>query len=81
MIISVKYVDSDGVTSSREYHYESKVEDMKVGEIIEVPVRSITSKAIVSRINVDESEVEAFKDKLKVIERRQVPMFFVAEED
>ncbi|MFA5672252.1 MAG: hypothetical protein WC922_07345 [Synergistaceae bacterium] len=66
-IVKVKYYSETTKTySEREYSYLSE-NGLKVGDVITVPVRDTTGKAMVTAINVPESEVAAFKDKLKVI--------------
>jgi len=66
-IVKVKYYSETTKTySEREYSYLSE-NSLNVGDIVIVPVRDTTGKAMVTAINVPESEVAAFKDKLKVI--------------
>ncbi len=68
-IVKVRYcLDSDehGELSPREYTYYS-VDPLQVGDHITVPVRNTTSKAVVTAVDVPESEIAAFKDKLKTI--------------
>jgi len=66
-IVKVKYYSETTKTySDREYSYLSE-NGLKVGDIVTVPVRDTTGKAMVTAVNVPESEVAAFKDKLKVI--------------
>jgi hypothetical protein len=66
-IVKVKYYSETTKTySDREYSYLSE-NGLKVGDIVTVPVRDTTGKAMVTAINVPESEVAAFKDQLKVI--------------
>lgn len=67
MIVKVKYYsESKGKYSDREYTYLSE-EPLLIGDIVTVPVRDTTGKALVTAINVPESEIEAFKDKIKTI--------------
>lgn len=66
-IVKVQYLNP--VTNqffSREYSYFS-VDELKIGDIVNVPVKDSTGKAKVTSINVPESEIEAFKDKVKTI--------------
>ena len=66
-IVKVRYFTEDGeVLSAREYTYFSE-EPLQVGQIITVPVRDTIAKAKVSQIDVHETEIEAFKDKVKTI--------------
>lgn len=66
-IVKVKYYsETTKAYSDREYSYLSE-NGLKVGDIVTVPVRDTTGKAMVTAVNVPESEVAAFKDKLKVI--------------
>lgn len=61
-----------GVPSGREYTYRSEVE-VKVNDIVELPhpapqpEGTPNNKGMVTHINVPESEIEAFKDKVKTI--------------
>ena len=64
-IVKVQYY-SEGKFSSREYTYYS-VDRLAVGDRIIVPVRDSTVKAMVSAIDVPESEIASFKDKVKTI--------------
>ncbi len=66
-IVKVQYLNP--VTNqffSREYSYFSE-DTLQVGDIVTVPVKDGTGKAKVSVVNVPESEIEAFKDKMKTI--------------
>jgi hypothetical protein len=66
-IVKVKYFDSISKSfNSREYSYFS-VDDLKLGDLITVPIRDTTGKAMVTAINLPESSVATFKDKLKTI--------------
>jgi hypothetical protein len=67
MIVKVKYYsESKGKYSDREYTYLSE-DALQVGDVVMVPVRDTTGKAIVAAVDVPESEIEAFKDKIKTI--------------
>ena len=67
IIVKVQYYsDSSGKFSSREYTYYS-ADRLAVGDRIIVPVRDNTVKAMVSAIDVPESEIASFKDKVKTI--------------
>ncbi len=65
-IVKVRYFIHDDTLSTREYTYYS-ADKLNVGDIVTVPVRDSTGKAQVTSINVPESEIEAFKDKVKTI--------------
>lgn len=65
-IVKVKYYITDDKLSTTDYSYYSEA-PLNVGDIITVPVRGTACKAQVSQIDVPESEVSAFKDKLKTI--------------
>jgi len=66
-IVKVRYYsETTGEVSGREYTYFS-AEQLKVGDIVIVPVRDTTGKAMVTAINVPDSEIAAFKDKVKTI--------------
>jgi len=66
-LIKVQYYSStSGELSSREYTYFSE-ERVSIGDIMTVPVRDTTGKARVRAIDVPDSEIAAFRDKVKVI--------------
>ena len=66
-IVKVKYYsEAAGGLSPREYTYFS-VDRLNVGDIVTVPVRDTTGKAMVSAIDVPETQIEAFRDKVKTI--------------
>lgn len=66
-IVKVRYFsETTGELSSREYTYYS-VDRLKVGDVVMVPVRDTTGKAQVTAVDVPEAEIEAFKDKVKMI--------------
>ncbi len=65
-IVKVQYLTDDDRLSDRAYTYYSE-EPLKVGDIVIVPVRDSTGKAKVSAVGVPETEIEAFKDKIKTI--------------
>jgi hypothetical protein len=69
-IVKVRYFsETTGELRAREYTYFSE-ESLQVGDIITVPVRDTFAKAKVSAINVPESEIAAFRDKVKTIPAR-----------
>lgn len=59
----IKVIYAEG---SKEYSYYSE-DRLKVGDIVMVQVRDRQTNATVTEIDVPESEVEAFKDKVKTI--------------
>ncbi len=67
-IVKVRYYTGGAYDelSNREYTYRSAM-PLAVGDVVMVPVRDTTTKAQVSAVDVPESEVAAFKDKLKII--------------
>lgn len=67
MLVKVQYGSATtGEFSSREYTYYS-MDRLAVGDILSVPVGDRIAHARVSAIDVPESEIEAFKDKVKTI--------------
>lgn len=66
-IVKVKYhSETTGEVSDKEYCYFSE-EPLTVGQLIQVPVRDRIQKAIVTAVNVPESEIAAFREKVKTI--------------
>ena len=66
-IVKVRYFsESTGEMSAKEYTYFSE-DRLEVGDIVLVPVRDATGKARVSAVGVPESEITAFRDKVKTI--------------
>jgi len=67
-LVKVRYIikELEGGLSSRAYTYFSE-EPLAVGDEIIVPVRDTTTKAQVCEVNVDEAEIEGFRDKVKII--------------
>ena len=66
-IVKVKYFsETTKELSPREYTYFSEA-PLQIGDVVTVPVRDTTGKAQVSAINVPESEIAAFRDKVKTI--------------
>jgi len=66
-IVKIRYYsETTGKLSAREYTYYS-VDRLKVGDVVWVPIRDTTGKARVTAIDVPESEIQAFKDKVKTI--------------
>jgi DNA gyrase/topoisomerase IV subunit A len=71
-IVGVKYEDKfkKKTFSGREYSYYSDIEDIKVGDVVEVPTRYGKSIAQVVRTNIDEKEIEKIKDYMKIIDTK-----------
>lgn len=71
-IVGVKYEDrfKKKTFTGREYSYYSNIEDIKVGDIVEVPTRYGKSIAEVVRTDIDKKEIEKIKQYMKVIEIR-----------
>ncbi len=66
-IVKVQYEDMGGSGfHSREYSYYSE-DRLKVGDIVRVLLGGRIARGTVTAIDVPESEVEAFKDKMKTI--------------
>lgn len=61
MLIKVKFT-RNGIPSGKEYAYRSSI-PVKIGDLVELP----NGTGIVTAVNVSESEVEGFKDKVKEI--------------
>lgn len=71
-IVGVKYEDrfEKKTFTGREYSYYSNIEDIKVGDIVEVPTRYGKSIAEVVRTDIEKKEIEKIKQYMKVIEIR-----------
>lgn len=61
MLIKVKFT-RNGIPSGREYAYRSQI-PVKAGDLVELP----NGTGIVTAVDVPESEVEGFRDKVKEI--------------
>jgi len=67
MLIGVNYLDKDGNAGNQTYTYKA-TQEYAVGDVVNVPVGAKGMKeAVVTRLDVPESEVESFKDKIKTI--------------
>jgi len=67
LIVKVQYVDSSGIPAKgRDYSYFT-AEPLAVGDKVQVPVYNRVQAAIVTAIDVPESEIAAFRDKVKTI--------------
>ena len=74
-LVKVQYFSETKLElSARSYTYYS-ANRLAVGDIVMVPVKDRTTKAKVIAIDVPESEVEAFKDKVKTISAQ--PAFLI----
>jgi hypothetical protein len=71
-IVGVKYEDrfEKKTFTGREYSYYSDIEDIQVGDIVEVPTRYGKSIAEVVRTDIDKKEIEKIKQYMKVITTR-----------
>jgi hypothetical protein len=66
-LVKVRYIDEGtGQATGREYTYFSE-EQLDVGDFVTVPVKDTIGKAQVTAVDVPESEIAAFKDKVKTI--------------
>lgn len=66
-LVKVRYIsENKKKASDREYVYCS-AELLEVGDIVLVPVRDTLGKAEVTEVDVPESEISAFRDKVKTI--------------
>ena len=67
IIVKVRYLSDSAVPASeREYSYFS-AEVLKVGDVVQVPVRDRVQKAVVTAIDVPESEIADFRFDVKTI--------------
>jgi hypothetical protein len=66
-LVKVRYVDeSTGEVSGREYTYFSE-EPLNIGDLVTAPIKDTIGKAKVTAVDVPESEIATFKDKVKTI--------------
>lgn len=78
-IVKVKYInESNGALSEQEYSYFAE-DNLQVGDIITVPVRDTTGRAIVSAVNVPEAEIAAFKHMMKTIPAKKTEVVTLVE--
>jgi len=67
IIVKVRYISDSGViVSGREYAYFS-AEVLKVGDVVQVPVRDRVQKAVVTAIDITENEIADFRFDVKTI--------------
>lgn len=64
-IIKVKF-NKDGKPQGREYTYFSPI-PVGVGDMVEIETKGKAAKGTVTQTGVPESEISAFKDKIKTI--------------
>jgi hypothetical protein len=62
MIVKLKFL-KDGVATGREYSYLCN-DDVLLGEIVLIKENTL---GIITEVNVPESEIEAFKDRVVTI--------------
>lgn len=60
------YSETTGDLSARSYTYFSE-DELKVGDVVIVPVKDTTGRAKVSAVDMPEAEIQAFRDKVRVI--------------
>ena len=66
-IVKVRYYsETTGAASGREYCYFAE-EPLAVGDLVKVPVKDRIGKAVVTAVDVPESEIVTFRDAVKVI--------------
>jgi hypothetical protein len=66
-LVKVRYIDEGtGQAIGREYTYFSE-EQLDVGDFVTVPVKDTIGKAQVTAVDVPESEIASFRDKVKTI--------------
>ena len=65
-IVKVRFFKDGNEVGPREYTYYS-IDRLAVGEVIRAPVRNGNTTAIVSAVDVPESEIQPFKDSVKTI--------------
>ena len=63
-LIKAQFLRWDGHPDGRHYTYNAGEHDVKVGDLVQLNEKG---QGIVTEVDVNEKEVEAFKDKLKTI--------------
>lgn len=63
--IKARYLKND-VAIGKEYTFQTNTA-VKLGDVVKVG----TAKAVVTCVDVQEEEIEEFKDKLKVVEKME----------
>lgn len=63
--IKARYLKND-VAIGKEYTFQTNT-TVKLGDVVKVG----TAKAVVTCVDVQEEEIEEFKDKLKVVEKME----------
>ena len=64
-IIKVKF-NKEGGPHGREYSYLTPIE-VAIGDVVEIETSGKVAKGTVTQTNVHESEIKAFKDKVKTL--------------
>lgn len=70
-IVKVRYFVGEAGYSGREYAYFSNY-SLVIGDVVKVPTQHGITRAKVTSIDVPESEIEAFRDKIKTISSESV---------
>jgi len=65
-IVKVRYFSETSGEMSREYSYLT-IDRLAVGDIVNLPIKGRIGKAKVSAIDIPESEIASFRDKVKTI--------------
>lgn len=65
-VVKGKFLGKDGKPSGREYTFFID-EDALVGDVLEVFTRGRNSDVVVTKINVDPTEIEPYKDVAKTL--------------
>jgi hypothetical protein len=77
-IVKVRYIDENtSEVNGREYTYFSE-EPLNVGDIVAVPIKDTIGKGKVTAIDIPESTIAAFKDKVKTIPAGSVITVFTS---
>lgn len=63
-LIKAQFLRWDGHPGGRHYTYDAGEHEVKVGDFVQLNEKG---QGIVTEVDVNEKEVEAFKDKLKTI--------------
>ena len=66
-LVKVRYYSAiSGIVNDKEYSYYAE-DNLLIGDVVMVPVRETITKAMVSAIDVPDSEIAAFRDAVKTI--------------
>ena len=63
-LIKAQFLRWDGHPDGRHYTYNAGEHEVKVGDLVQLNEKG---QGLVTEVDVNEKEVEAFKDKLKTI--------------